>query len=106
MLGSGKMVGFVLTADYEKARAFYEGKLSFEFVSQDQYALVMKVGGHQVRIVRDPHFVPLRSTVLGWEVGIKWPGSKTRTETFFPSVNITDEAAAFQFSPMRAPIGC
>ncbi len=42
MLESGKMVGFVLTRDYEKARAFYEGKLGCEFVSQDQYALVMK----------------------------------------------------------------
>jgi len=46
MLASGKMVGFVLTKDYEQARAFYEGKLGFEFVSLDQFALAMKVGGH------------------------------------------------------------
>jgi catechol 2,3-dioxygenase-like lactoylglutathione lyase family enzyme len=68
MLESGKMVGFVLTKDYDQARAFYEGKLGFEFVSQDQFALAMKVGGHFVRISKVPNFTPLRSTVLGWEV--------------------------------------
>jgi catechol 2,3-dioxygenase-like lactoylglutathione lyase family enzyme len=46
MLASGKMAGFLLTTDYDKARAFYEGKLGFKFVSLDQYALVMKIGGH------------------------------------------------------------
>ena len=42
---SGKIVGFVPTADYDKARAFYENQLGFEFVSLDQYALVMNAGG-------------------------------------------------------------
>lgn len=68
MLESAKMVGFVLTKDYDKARAFYEGKLGFEFVSLDQFALVMRVGGHQIRIVKGPNVTPLQSTVLGWEV--------------------------------------
>jgi hypothetical protein len=34
MLASGKVVGFVLTKDYDQARSFYVGKLGFEFVSQ------------------------------------------------------------------------
>jgi catechol 2,3-dioxygenase-like lactoylglutathione lyase family enzyme len=68
MLALGKMVGFVLTKDYDKARAFYEGALGCEFVSLDQFALVMKIGGHQVRISKAADFTPLRSTVLGWEV--------------------------------------
>jgi catechol 2,3-dioxygenase-like lactoylglutathione lyase family enzyme len=68
MLASGKMVGFLLTTDYDRARAFYESKLGFEFVSVDQYALVMKIGGHNVRIAKVPNFSPARSTVLGWEV--------------------------------------
>ncbi len=68
MLASGKMAGFVLTSDYGRARAFYEGKLGFEFVSLDQFALVVKVGGHHIRISKVPDFTPLRSTVLGWEV--------------------------------------
>ena len=68
MLASGKMVGFLLTKDYDAARAFYEGKLGFEFVSQDQFALALKIGGHFVRISKVSNFTPLRSTVLGWEV--------------------------------------
>jgi catechol 2,3-dioxygenase-like lactoylglutathione lyase family enzyme len=69
MLTAGRMVGFVLTKDYEQARAFYEGKLGFDFVSLDQFALVMRAGENMIRIVKMPDFVPLRSTVLGWEVG-------------------------------------
>jgi catechol 2,3-dioxygenase-like lactoylglutathione lyase family enzyme len=68
MLASGKMVGFVPTKDYDQARAFYEGKLGFEFVSLDQYALVVSVGGHMIRIVKVPSFIPVQATILGWEV--------------------------------------
>src|SRR5207248_2160296 len=68
MLASGRMGGFVLTKDYDKARAFYEGKLGFEFVSQDQFALVMKAGDHHIRVSKVANFTPFQSTVLGWEV--------------------------------------
>ena len=68
MLSSSKMTGFVLTKDYDKARAFYEGKLGFEFVSLDQFALVMNTGQNMIRISKIPTFTPLQSTVLGWEV--------------------------------------
>jgi catechol 2,3-dioxygenase-like lactoylglutathione lyase family enzyme len=68
MLTSGKMVGFLLTRDYEKARSFYEGKLGLEFVSLDQFALVMKAGGHHIRVTKAPDFTPVHSTVLGWDV--------------------------------------
>ena len=68
MLELGKMVGFVLTRDYEKARDFYERALGCEFISLDQFALVLKLGGHQIRISKVADFTPLRSTVLGWEV--------------------------------------
>ena len=68
MLTTAKMVGFVPTSDYQKARSFYEGKLGFQFLSLDQYALVMKVGGHMVRISKIPDFTPRQGTILGWEV--------------------------------------
>ena len=68
MLASMDMVGFLLTKDYEKARAFYEGNLGFEFVSLDQFALVMQAGKSMIRIAKVPDFTPLRSTVLGWKV--------------------------------------
>jgi catechol 2,3-dioxygenase-like lactoylglutathione lyase family enzyme len=68
MLASAKMVGFVPTKDYDKARAFFEGKLGFEFASLDQFALVVSVGGHKIRIAKVPNFTPLQATILGWEV--------------------------------------
>jgi len=68
MLASAKMVGFVATKDYDQARAFYEGKLGFDFVSLDQFALVVSVGGHKIRIGKIPNFTPLQGTILGWEV--------------------------------------
>jgi catechol 2,3-dioxygenase-like lactoylglutathione lyase family enzyme len=68
VLTAGKMTGFLLTKDYDKARAFFESKLGFIFVSLDQFALVMRAGENQMRIVRMPNFTPLQSTVLGWEV--------------------------------------
>jgi hypothetical protein len=68
MLASAKLVGFVPTKDYELTRAFYESNLGFDFVSLDQYALVMRVGGHMIRIAKIPNFTPLQGTILGWEV--------------------------------------
>jgi catechol 2,3-dioxygenase-like lactoylglutathione lyase family enzyme len=68
MLASGKLLGFIPTTDYDKARAFYENKLGLEFVSLDQFALVMSVGGHKIRIAKVPNYTPLQGTILGWEV--------------------------------------
>src|SRR5437660_10180871 len=68
MLASGEVVGFVPTKDYDKARTFYEGNLGCEFISFDQYALVMSIGGHKIRIAKVPNFTPLQGTILGWEV--------------------------------------
>lgn len=68
MLASATLMGFLFTKDYEQARAFYEGKLGFEFLSQDQFALAMRAGAHTIRIVKGRDFVPTHATVLGWEV--------------------------------------
>ena len=69
MLASGRLVGFLFTNDYDQARAFYVGKLGCEFVSQDQFALVVTLGGHMIRIAKIPNFTPAQGTVLGWAVG-------------------------------------
>jgi len=68
MLAAGKLTGFIPTKDYDKARAFYVDKLAFEFVSLDQYALVLSLGGHKFRVSKVPNFTPLQGTILGWEV--------------------------------------
>jgi hypothetical protein len=68
LLASGNLVGFIPTKDYLAARAFYQGKLGFEFVNLDQFALVVSVGGHKIRITKIPDFTPLQGAFLGWAV--------------------------------------
>lgn len=68
MLASNKIIGFVLTADFARAREFYEGTLKLTYVAEDGFALVMRSGDNMIRIAKAPNFTPLHSTVLGWEV--------------------------------------
>ena len=68
MLASSKIIGFVPTKDSKKARDFYEHKLGFQFVSDDQFALVMNAGGTMIRIAKAKDFTPAPYTVMGWEV--------------------------------------
>ena len=68
MLASSKLIGFLVTKDYEQARAFYEKRLGLEFVSMDSFALVMRSGTNMIRIVKLPDFKPAQNTVLGWKV--------------------------------------
>jgi catechol 2,3-dioxygenase-like lactoylglutathione lyase family enzyme len=63
------MVGFVPTRDSKQARDFYEGKLGFEFVSDDPFALVVRAGDTRIRVAKVPKdFTPVAFTILGWEV--------------------------------------
>jgi catechol 2,3-dioxygenase-like lactoylglutathione lyase family enzyme len=68
MLSSEKIVAFVPTTDYARARAFYEGMLGLEFVSQDQFAIVLRAGGNMIRVVKLDKVTPAQYTILGWEV--------------------------------------
>jgi len=68
MLTAGTLTGFIATTDYEKARTFYVDQLGFEFISHDQFALVVRAGGNKIRIAKVPDFTPFPGTVLGWEV--------------------------------------
>ena len=52
MLSAGKLIGFVPTKNSNRAREFYEGKLGFKFVSDDQFALVMQAGESMIRIAK------------------------------------------------------
>jgi catechol 2,3-dioxygenase-like lactoylglutathione lyase family enzyme len=68
MLSSGKLVGFVPTKNAQAARAFYENKLGFRFVSDDPYALVVRAGETMIRVAKGQEFIPAPYTVMGWEV--------------------------------------
>jgi len=69
MLAAGKIMGFVPTVDTARAREFYGGKLGFQFLSEDPFALVMMAGGTKIRIAKGAvGFTPAAYTVMGWEV--------------------------------------
>jgi catechol 2,3-dioxygenase-like lactoylglutathione lyase family enzyme len=68
MLNSSKIVAFLLTTDYARARSFYVDTLGLEFVSQDQFALALRANGNMIRVVRSEKLSPAQYTVLGWEV--------------------------------------
>ena len=68
MLSAGKLIGFVPTKDSKRSREFYEDKLGFRFVSDDQFALVMQAGESMIRIAKATVFTPAQYTVMGWEV--------------------------------------
>lgn len=63
-------IAFVPTRNAEAARRFYESTLGLTFVTDDNFAMVFRVGQAQtiLRIVRAPEFQPLPFTLLGWEV--------------------------------------
>jgi catechol 2,3-dioxygenase-like lactoylglutathione lyase family enzyme len=68
MLNSSKIVGFLNTTHYERARDFYVDKLGLEFVSLDNFALALRSGANMIRIGKSDAFSPAQGTVLGWEV--------------------------------------
>jgi len=77
MLAACKLIGFVPTNDSRRSREFYEEKLGFRFVSDDEFALVMQAGESMIRIAKAGTFTPARYTVMGWEVAdieamVKW----------------------------------
>jgi catechol 2,3-dioxygenase-like lactoylglutathione lyase family enzyme len=91
MLTSSRLIGFLFTKDYDKARAFFEGKLGFQFVSLDQFALVLQAGDNMLRISKIPGFVPAQGTVLGWEVqnieaAVAWLSERGVTLEKYPFV--------------------
>ncbi len=70
-LGTSQPVGFIPTANAEAARAFYEGTLGLQFVADEPFALVFRLGpvdGPMLRVVRTGKFTPVSFTVFGWEV--------------------------------------
>ena len=63
-----KIIGFAITTDAAKARAFYGDVLGFAFVSDDEYAVVFDANGTQLRLQKAKELAPARHTILGWEV--------------------------------------
>jgi catechol 2,3-dioxygenase-like lactoylglutathione lyase family enzyme len=63
-----RMIGFVITSQPEKAKAFYGDVLGFRLMSDDNFALVFDANGTMIRVGKGLPFTPAQNTVLGWEV--------------------------------------
>ncbi len=70
MLGSMPMNGFVPVKDGDKARAFYEGVLGLELISDNEWVATYRVGANKIMLQKGAgaDFKPDRRTIVGWEV--------------------------------------
>ena len=68
MLRMCKIVAFAATVDAARARAFYEGVLGLNFISDDEFALVFDAHGVELRIQKVTSLTPQPHTQLGWSV--------------------------------------
>src|ERR1700756_436776 len=63
-----KLMAFVATPDPIRARAFYRDTLGLELVSEDEFALVLDIGGTMLRVTTVQELTPAAYTILGWQV--------------------------------------
>jgi catechol 2,3-dioxygenase-like lactoylglutathione lyase family enzyme len=69
MLNDKKIVAFVPTLDFDRARAFYVDLLGLHFVHNDGFAMVLDANGTMIRVAKvQSDFKPAIFTILGWEV--------------------------------------
>jgi catechol 2,3-dioxygenase-like lactoylglutathione lyase family enzyme len=68
MLGKYDLMAFVATAEPDKARAFYEGKLGLAVTHQDNYAVTYDANGIRLRMSFVKELKPAPYSILSWVV--------------------------------------
>ncbi len=68
MLNKSRLVAFIATADADRARDFYAGKLGLALIEDNGYALIFDANGTQLRVQRVEAVAPHPYTAAGWEV--------------------------------------
>lgn len=63
-----KMIGFVVSTNFDKAKHFYGDQLGFRKVHEDEHGMMFDANGSRLRIDRAESFTPAPGTVLGWNV--------------------------------------
>jgi catechol 2,3-dioxygenase-like lactoylglutathione lyase family enzyme len=63
-----KLIGFIVTNNPERAKAFYGSALGFRQIVDDDFAIVFDANGTMIRVNKGRDFTPAKHTVLGWEV--------------------------------------
>jgi catechol 2,3-dioxygenase-like lactoylglutathione lyase family enzyme len=70
-LRKNEPIAFIPTRNPGTAREFYERKLGLQLESEDDFALVFRVGpppALMLRVVNTPEFQPAPYTIFGWQV--------------------------------------
>lgn len=68
MLAQCDLMGFIPITDAARARAFYVDKLKLQFISDDQFALVVRANGNDIRLAHMKAVTPAPYTICGWKV--------------------------------------
>jgi len=68
MLNESESVSFVGSIDLVRSVEFYVDTLGFRQISEDEYALVLDLNGHTLRVAKVNEISPAPYTVLGWNV--------------------------------------
>jgi len=68
VLHPAEMVGFLVTNDAARCRAFFVDRLGFRALSEDAQALVLEADGRMLRVQKGSTHEPRPYTVLGWNV--------------------------------------
>ena len=68
MLNETKLVAFVPTTDFGKAKSFYGGTLGLSLVEESKFALEYNANGVSLRVTKVQSLKAQPFTVLGWEV--------------------------------------
>ncbi|HEU5352533.1 MAG TPA: VOC family protein [Terracidiphilus sp.] len=69
ILGAGRLVAFVPTAQPERAKDFYQETLGLALVADERpFALVFDASGTMLRVTVMKEHQPAQFTVLGWQV--------------------------------------
>ena len=62
-----RMIGFVITSQPEKAKAFYGDVLGFRLMSDDNFALVFDANGTMIRVGKgEPHQITPLAEPAQW----------------------------------------
>lgn len=67
-LAAARPVGFILTRDRARSKAFYSDVLGFRLLAEDDFAAVYDMAGLTVRLTDIADHNPSPHTVLGWAV--------------------------------------
>ena len=71
ILAQSRPIAFIPTQKPDAARAFYQGKLDLTYESEDEFAVVFRIGeapGTMLRLVRTARFTAADYTIFGWQV--------------------------------------